>query len=154
MLTGWLLRCVTEGTRTMATIKLTRKQRDAIYGEVLLDLTGTGEIYLHMNKEDYEAARRTRRRYEENMRLLDDIGWEPESDAEEFEITMARDDLARALRRLNLNAGATVQTHVVEPIESEFTLRAVLAQTAYGDVFAQLAGVEDEEPAGERSEPR
>jgi hypothetical protein len=61
---------------------------------VLLDLTGTGEIHLHMDNEDYDAARRTRRRYEENMRLLDDIGWEPERDGEEFEITMDREDLA------------------------------------------------------------
>lgn len=42
------------------------------------------------------------------MRLFDDIGWEPEQDDEEFEITMDREDLARALRRLNSNAGETL----------------------------------------------
>jgi hypothetical protein len=52
---------------------------------------------------------------------------------------------------LNSNAGETLHTHVVEPIESEFTVRAVVAQTAYGDVFAQLAGVEDEDRADDGS---
>ncbi len=127
-------------------ITIRRDHRNAIYGELLVDLTGTGEIYTHIQNGDYEAAQSTRRRYEENMRLLDDLGWGPEGDDDEYEITMDAGDLTHALRRLNLNAGETIHRHVIEPIESEFTVRAVHAQTAYGDIFAQLSGTDDDEP--------
>jgi hypothetical protein len=52
----------------MATIKLNRQQRDAIYGEVVLDLSGTGDIRVNLDSGDYAAAREHRRRYEEDMR--------------------------------------------------------------------------------------
>jgi hypothetical protein len=83
----------------MATIKLNREQRDAIYGELALDLSGTGDIRISVDGEDYDAARRLRRRYEDDMRLLDDLGWEPEQDRDEFEITMDHDDLSTLGRR-------------------------------------------------------
>lgn len=127
-------------------IKITQEHRNAIYGELLVDLTGTGEIYTHIQNGDYEDAQETRRRYEENMRLLDDLGWHPDADDDEYEITMDADDLTNALRRLNRNAGETIHRHVIEPIESEFTVRAVHAQTAYGDIFAQLSGTAADPP--------
>lgn len=80
-------------------IKITQEHRNAIYGELLVDLTGTGEIYLHIQNGDYGDAQETRRRYEENMRLLDDLGWHPDAEADEYEITMDADDLTHALRR-------------------------------------------------------
>jgi hypothetical protein len=129
----------------MATIKLNREQRDAIYGELALDLSGTGDIRISVDGEDYDAARRLRRRYEDDMRLLDDLGWEPEQDRDEFEITMDHDDLARVLRRLNRSAGDTLHIYVVEPLEGEFVTRAASTQAAVGDTFAQMAGVEDDD---------
>lgn len=129
----------------MATIKLNRQQRDAIYGEVVLDLSGTGDIRVNLDSGDYEAAREHRRRYEEDMRLLDDLGWEPEQDESEFEITMDYEDLARVLRRLNRSAADTLHIYVIEPLEGEFVTRAAHTQAAVGDAFAQMAGVEDDE---------
>lgn len=125
------------------TIKLNRKQRDAIYGELLLDLTGTGDIRVNVDAGEYEAARQLRRRYEEDMRLLDDLGWEPEpNDRDEFEVSMGHDDLARVLQRLSRSAGETLHVYVVEPLEGEFVTRAANTQAAVGDAFAQMAGVE------------
>jgi hypothetical protein len=137
----------------MATIKLNREQRDAIYGELVLDLNGTGDIRINLDGEDYDAAQRLRRRYEDDMRLLDDLGWEPEQDGDEFEVTMDRDELARVLRRLNRSAGDTLNIYVVEPLEGEFVTRAATTQAAVGDAFAQMAGVEDddERPSGDDS---
>ncbi len=74
------------------------------------------------------------------MRLLDDIGWEPDATAEDFELTMPRDQLIRAVRDLNESAGATLHTDIVEPMERyEATVRILVAQTAYGDVLARAA---------------
>lgn len=128
----------------MATIKLNREQRDAIYGELVLDLSGTGDIRINLDGEDYDAAQRLRRRDEDDTRLLDDLGWEPEQDRDEFDVTMDQDELARVFRRLNRSAGDTLQIYVVEPIEGEFVTRAASTQAAVGDAFAQMAGVEDD----------
>jgi hypothetical protein len=80
------------------------------------------------------------------MRLLDDIDWEPGSTADEFELTTPRDQRVRAMRDLNESAHATLHTDIVEPMErEEATVRALAAQTAYGDVLAQAA--EERPPA-------
>lgn len=104
----------------MATIKLNRQQRDAIYGELVLDLSGTGDIRISLDGGDYEAAKQPRQRFEEDMRLLDDLGWEPEQDRDEFEVTMDYDDVARVLHRVNRSAGDTLHIYVVEPMEGDF----------------------------------
>jgi len=135
-------------------ITINSSERDAIYQEVLTDLTGVGDIDIALRNEDYDAARRYRRRFEDDMRLLDDLGWEPEQDRDEFELTMPPDGLARVLERLNESAGATLHDHIVEPNEQrEIAERALRAQTAYGSVLAQLAWPPDGEspslqPAG------
>jgi hypothetical protein len=46
----------------------------AIYAEVTLDLDGIGDLAIAMNKADYATARRYRQRFEDDMRLLDDLG--------------------------------------------------------------------------------
>jgi hypothetical protein len=72
------------------------------------------------------------------MRLLDDLGWEPDPDPDrdEFELSMPPAQLARA----------TLHTHIVEAIdEREQAERAVAAQAAYGDLLAQLVGQQDPE---------
>jgi hypothetical protein len=133
----------------MTTLKLSRDQRDAIYGEVMVDLSSLGDLYLFLQEQDYDKAREYRRRHEQNLRVLDDLGWEVEPEPEpgsgdEFEITMPTGELVDMLRRLNESAGQTIHRHVVEPIEAteaEITLRAVRAQTAYTDILGQLLGL-------------
>jgi hypothetical protein len=129
---------LTEGNDMAITID--RKARDALYEEILTELSGSGDVWTEMQSGDYEAARRTRRRLEDDMRLLDDIGWEPEQDRETFELSMPPADLARALQVLNDNVAATIHGHVVQPIdEAHLVQRAVVVQTACGAVFAQIA---------------
>ncbi len=120
-------------------IEIGREQRDAIYQEILTELSGSGDIWEELQSGDYEAARRTRRRLEDDMRVLDDIGWEPEQDREVFELTMPPADLARALRVLTDIAAATIHEHVVRPIdEAHLVQRATVVQSACGAVLAQL----------------
>lgn len=74
------------------------------------------------------------------MRLLDDIGWEPEPEEELFELTMPRADLARVLRTLNGNARATVHEQVTKPLEeADLAQRALLVQGLCDELLAQIA---------------
>ena len=49
-------------------ITIDRTARDAIYEEILTELSGSGDIWTEMQSGDYEAVRRTRRRLEESCR--------------------------------------------------------------------------------------
>jgi hypothetical protein len=129
-------------------ITIGRRQRDAIYGEVVVDLSGVGDIQIALDDGDFDAARRFRRRFEEDMRLLDDIGWEPDPEGEEFVLSMPAVQLASALRRLSENARAILHGHIVRPIEeSEQVQRTLAAQAAYGDLLGQLAASDQDEGA-------
>lgn len=121
-------------------IKISREQREAIHAEILDVLTGTGDIHIEVRRGDYDAARRHRRRFEDAMRLLDDLGWDPDREGEQFELSMPAGQLARALGGLSRDAGAVLHAHIVEPVEErELAARSLTAQTAYGEVLAQLA---------------
>lgn len=138
-----------EGAEMAITIH--REQRDAIYDEVMTDLTGSGDVWVLLQSGDYEAAKRIRRRLADDMRLLDDLGWEPQQDRDGFELTMEVPDLARALRTLNENARSTLSEQINKPIdEAVLAQRALVAQTTYGDVLAQIAEAGSAE-GGERS---
>ena len=124
----------------MATITINREQRDAIYAEVTLDLDGIGDLAIAMNKADYATARRYRERFEDDMRLLDDLGWEPEQNRDEFELTMPTADLARVIGYFNRMLGSAVEAHLAEPEEARrHAVQAVAAQTALASVLAQAA---------------
>lgn len=121
-------------------ITISRGQRDAIHKEIALDLSGLTDLWTEFGRGEFERARELRRRFERDMRLLDDLGWEPEQDRDEFELTMEAADLAAAIVHLNTQTGAILHTDIVEPIErSPDTARSVMAQIAFGAILAQLA---------------
>ena len=81
-----------------------------------------------------------RQRFEFDLRLLDDLGWEPEQEADEFTLTMDGVDLAWVVTHLIEQTGAIIHTHIVEPIErAPHAERSVKAQTALGSILGQLA---------------
>jgi dihydrodipicolinate synthase/N-acetylneuraminate lyase len=81
-------------------ITINRQQRDAIYQEVVLDLNGLTDLWTEFEAGDFDRARELRDRFVLDMRLLDDLGWEPEVDGEAFDLTMAGVDLAAVVSRL------------------------------------------------------
>jgi len=130
-------------------ITIGREQRDAIYQEVVLDLTGLTDLWTEFDRGNVDRARELRTRLELDMRLLDDIGWEPEQESDEFELTMDGVDLAAVVSYLIDQTGAILHTHIVEPIEqAPHAERSVRAQTAFGSILAQLAPgrAADEQP--------
>jgi hypothetical protein len=84
----------------MPTQAIRREQRDALYREVVLDLTDIGSVMVAIDDGDYALARKLRTRYETQLRLLDDIGWNPNDPGEEFELTMPDTELAQLMLRL------------------------------------------------------
>jgi hypothetical protein len=121
-------------------ISISREQRDAIYHEVVLDLNGLTDLWTEFEAGNYERARELRQRFVLDMRLLDDLGWEPEPDGDEFGLTMEGVDLAAAISHLVVQTGAILHTHIVEPIErTPHAERSVQAQTALGSILGQLA---------------
>jgi hypothetical protein len=124
-------------------ITIGREQRDAIYQEVALDLNGLTDLWTEFDGGNHERARELRDRFVLDMRLLDDLGWEPEQEADEFELTMDGVDLAAVVSYLIAQTGAILRTHIVEPIK-----QAPHAQTAFGSILAQLAQGQavDEQP--------
>ncbi len=125
-------------------ITINREQRDAIYAEVTLDLDGIGDLAIAMNNSDYETARRYRQRFEDDMRLLDDLGWGREEHRDEFELTMPMPDLARAIGYFNRLLGSSVQAHLSEPEEGRrHAAQSLVAQTALASVLAQAAAQPD-----------
>ena len=121
-------------------ITIGREQRDAIYQEVALDLTGLTDLWTEFNRGNFDRARELRTRFELDMRLLDNIGWEPEPEGAEFELTMDGVDLAAVVSYLIAQTGAILRTHIVEPIErTPHTVRSVQAQTAFGQLVGATA---------------
>jgi hypothetical protein len=121
-------------------ITITRAQRDALYHQLVVDLGGIGDVSLMLEQGDYESARRFRREFEDDMRLLDDIGWERDATAERFELTARPKQLARAMRRLQELVGDQIARQARERSEEGRLIDEQLALTdACGSVLAQVA---------------
>ena len=130
-------------------ITINREQRDSMYQEVVLDLNGLTDLWTEFNDGNFDRARELRQRFVLDMRFLDDLGWEPEQDRDEFELTMDGVDLAAVVSHLIEQTGAIIHTHIVEPIErTPHAERSVKAQSALGSILGQLAQgkAADEQP--------
>jgi hypothetical protein len=106
---AWFSPCrrVRGGIRACRPVTITRGQRDALYEEMLSDVTRAGDIYVALGKGDGEEARRLWRRFEAELRLLDEIGWSPVEPLERFAIQIPQDLLVRALGHLQERASMT-----------------------------------------------
>jgi hypothetical protein len=85
-------------------ILLVDSQRDAVYQYLLVDLGGVADITTLIRGGELVLARRLRSRFEEDMRLLDQIGWEPKGDKEVYAITLASNEIRAIFRRLLAHA--------------------------------------------------
>jgi hypothetical protein len=96
-------------------ITITREQRAVLWADLAGDLTAIGDVYGALARGEWAKAQKLRCRFEEDMRLLDDIGWareDPESKA--YEITIAADDLRRTIERLHADAESLVSEQLME----------------------------------------
>jgi hypothetical protein len=81
-------------------IMLVASQRDAVYQYLLFDVSSIGDMTTLVRNGELLLAQRLRSRFEENMRLVDQIGWEPKGKKEVYAITLASDEIRAIFRRL------------------------------------------------------
>ncbi|HEY0319185.1 MAG TPA: hypothetical protein VGC49_12945 [Solirubrobacterales bacterium] len=82
------------------TITITAEERDALYDQILIRLSGIGDVWIALEAKNYELADRLGREYSDDLRLvLDDLGW-GEGSGESLELTTPAEVLRRVFRRL------------------------------------------------------
>jgi hypothetical protein len=73
-------------------IAITAKERNALYGEIVVRLSGIDALYRALQDEDFEQAERLGREYCDYLLvILNDLGWGEVSpaSARDFELTTA-----------------------------------------------------------------
>ncbi len=90
-----------------------RGQRDALYQFVVTDLVGVGDVALALEAGRVTEAQRLRVRFEEDLRLLDLLGWSTVEDRQRYELTRS-DETVRVLERLRATATELVEEAAAE----------------------------------------
>jgi hypothetical protein len=130
-------------------LTITRRERDALYHSLIVSLSAIGDIHTSLQKDDPGPAMRLWRRFEAELCLLDDLGWDREQQARHFELTMPPAELRPIIERIYWN---TVGMLAEEPQEIDETEAALLRSTTAScpAILARLtehddSGADDEE---------
>ena len=128
----------------MTTIEISAAHRDALYDQILIRLSGIGDVWLAVLAEDFDTASRLGREYSDDLRLLgDDLGW-GEGHARSIELTAPPDVLRRVFRRLRETAASQRQSEEPEWAEiRELQHRNLLVTEACETVLAGLDASEE-----------
>jgi len=119
-------------------VTINRRDRDAIYDGLMTDLTAIGDIFSHLHNDEPIHAKCLRRRFEAELRLLDDLGWEKEPDSECFELTMPAREFRPVIERVYWSAVSSLADHPDELVdEAVYVLTA--ATSACPELLARLA---------------
>ena len=87
------------------TTTISSEQRLGIYTVVRNHLGGLNDVWVELEmRKDFANAERLSLEFVEDVRLLEDIGWDPDDRRETFELTMPCEDLMELLRRLREEA--------------------------------------------------
>jgi len=87
-------------------VRITAAERDALYEQIVVRLSGIDEVWMAVEAEDYAQAERVGREFSDNLRLiLDDLGWGNGS-GEPLELATPPDVLQRVCTRIQGSAEA------------------------------------------------
>jgi hypothetical protein len=86
-----------------------RPTREALHAGLVLDLSGLPGLWTLLDQGRAGEARQLRERFEQDWRLLDDLGWEAADPRQSFELTMPPGQLAQVVRRLHQQALACLR---------------------------------------------
>lgn len=121
------------------TIKINSDQRNGVYELVRNHLGSLGELLHALEHErDFAKAERLGLEFEEDFRLLEDIGWSEDDDRAEFELTMPAHDLMEVLQRLHGEAGEVLGDTEESPEDAETKRRFIQGQATCEQVLADL----------------
>ncbi len=130
-----------------ATMRIVQAQRDAIYEQVRNHLGAIGDLWTALETDrDYATAERLAIEFSEEFRLMADLGWDPGTEREIFELTMPVHDLIEAITRLREEACAGIAGNPGERSAEEedaSNARAFkAARVACDQILMVAAGVE------------
>jgi hypothetical protein len=84
-------------------LTIIRTERDALYHSLITSLSAIGDIHTSLQKDDPDSAIRLWRRFDAELRLLDDLGWDREQQVRHFELRMPPAELRPILERFYWN---------------------------------------------------
>lgn len=119
-------------------LTINRRYRDALYDGLMTDFTAIGDIFSHLHNDEPTHAKRLHRRFAVERRLLDDLGWEKEPDAEEFELTMPTRELRPVIERIYWSAVSSLNNEPDELVD-EAVEHLSNATVACPEILARLA---------------
>lgn len=119
-------------------MRITAAERDALFDQIYVRLSGIDNLWLAAAEEDWEAADRLARQYIDELRLvLEDLGWGTGS-GEALDLKTPPDVLRRVLTRMQEQAEAQQEAEEEERAEGRLreeqrqrlmqTCRRVLAE--------------------------
>lgn len=126
-------------------VTISRAQRDAIYEMVINHLSGIGDVWLGVHRRDFADAKRLGRKFAEDLRLLEDLGWSESIDHETVTLATPPDELTRTLARLHKDAAGALGTYVSRPTaDEELAQRDLAVSEALGESLSRLAEPTDD----------
>lgn len=134
----------------MPRFTITGEQRNALYEQVRNHLAAIGDVAMALEQDDdLDAAERLGRQFADDLRLLEDLGWEPKAERSSSHLTMPIGDLRRVLMRLQAEAegGAREPEDVRRAREEE--ARAKAAFLAARDTCREILDTLDAQGGGQ-----
>lgn len=120
-------------------ITINQDQRDALWSDIQLDLSGgLDDLRTCIKWGNVEQAREFRHRLERHFRMLDDLGWARADVRDEFTLTMPPAELEEAIRWHHVRCGETARERAAD-----------LQTVAQGDLPAETTLAEFQEQTRE-----
>jgi hypothetical protein len=117
---------------------INRRYRDALYDGLMTDLSAHDDIFTLLRNDEATEAKRLHHRFKGELRLLDDLGWEREPEAEQFELTMAPRELRPIIERVYWSAVASLNNEPDQLVD-EALANLNEAVVACPEMLARLA---------------
>jgi hypothetical protein len=123
-------------------IRIDRRQRQSLYGLLLQRLSGIDDPGLMVERGDFAAAERFGNEFAADVRLLNDLGWDPGDGRETFAITVPAEDFLGTLRQLRVDAEGGVdepeEVRCGREEDNEVLARHCLARDICVELIASL----------------
>lgn len=95
-------------------VRITAAERDALYEQIVVRLSGIDEVWLAVEAKDYARAGQVGREFSDDLRLiLDDLGWGA-GRGEPLDLATPPDVLQRVCKRIQGKAEAQRETEEEE----------------------------------------
>jgi hypothetical protein len=117
---------------------INRRYRDALYDGLMTDISAHSDLFSLLRNDEITEAKRLHHRFKGELRLLDDLGWERDPEAEQFELTMAPRELRPILERVYWSAIASLNNEPDQLVE-EALVHLNEAVVACPEMLARLA---------------